>query len=53
MTYSIIGEHANHYTRDGQYLYLGLTRAGIEPMTYSIRGKHANHYTTEMGNIYT
>jgi hypothetical protein len=29
------------------FIVLGLTRPGFEPMIYRTRGEHANHYTTD------
>jgi hypothetical protein len=33
------------------FIVLGLSRTGFEPMIYHIQGEHANHYTTNAGKF--
>jgi hypothetical protein len=40
------GEAANT-----NFIVLGLSRTGFEPMIYHIQGEHANHYTTNADNF--
>ena len=30
------------------FITLGVTRSGLEPMIYRTQGEHANHYTTDV-----